>query len=88
MNTIFLILTYLLFVAYGCPLPNKISNEISFDKVVIQQSFPYPYNGINEYLGELYVQTDRIKLAKERLDVLKNCECEEYEELKELIENN
>mgnify|MGYP004360233833 CR=1 FL=1 len=51
MNTIFLILTYLLFVAYGCPLPNKISNEISFDKVVIQQSFPYPYNGINVYNG-------------------------------------
>ena len=46
------------------------------------------HNGINENLGELYVQTDRIKLAKERLDVLKNCECEEYEELKELIENN
>ena len=43
--------------------------------------------GINEYLGELYIQTDRINLAKERLDVLKNCNCEEYEELKELLEN-
>ena len=43
--------------------------------------------GINEYLGELYIQTNRINLAKERLDVLKNCKCEEYEELKELIEN-
>ena len=43
--------------------------------------------GINEYLGELYVQTNRIDLAKKRLDVLKNCNCEEYEELKELIEN-
>jgi len=43
--------------------------------------------GINEYLGELYVQTDRIELAKERLAVLKGCKCEEYEELKELIEN-
>ena len=38
-------------------------------------------------LGELYIQTNRINLAKERLDVLKNCKCEEYEELKELIEN-
>ena len=43
--------------------------------------------GINEYLGELYVQTDRIKLAKERLQVLNGCNCEEYKELKELIEN-
>ena len=42
--------------------------------------------GINEYLGELYVQTNRIELAKERLEVLKGCNCEEYEELKELIE--
>ena len=44
--------------------------------------------GINEYLGELYVQTNRIELAKERLAVLNGCKCEEYEELKELIENN
>ena len=44
--------------------------------------------GINEYLGELYVQTGRIELAKERLEVLKGCKCEEYEELKELIEEN
>ena len=44
--------------------------------------------GINEYLGELYVQTGRIELAKKRLDVLKGCKCEEYEELKELIEKN
>ena len=43
--------------------------------------------GINEYLGELYVQTGRIELAKKRLAVLKGCKCEEYEELKELIEN-
>ena len=42
--------------------------------------------GINEYLGELYVQTNRIELAKERLQVLKGCNCEEYEELRELIE--
>ena len=44
--------------------------------------------GINEYLGELYVQTNRIELAKERLQVLKGCNCEEYDELKELIEKN
>ena len=44
--------------------------------------------GINEYLGELYVQTGRIGLAKERLQVLNGCNCEEYNELKELIEKN
>ena len=42
--------------------------------------------GINEYLGELYVQTNRIELAKERLSALNGCNCEEYKELKELIE--
>ena len=44
--------------------------------------------GINEYLGELYVQTDRMALAEERLSILKGCNCEEYDELKELIEKN
>ena len=42
--------------------------------------------GINEYLGELYVVTNRIDLAKERLEVLKICNCEEYQDLKEIIE--
>ena len=44
------------------------------------------HNGINEYLGELYVVTNRIDLAKKRFDVLKACNCEEYDELKEVIE--
>ena len=44
------------------------------------------HNGINEYLGELYVVTNRINLAKERLAILKTCNCEEYDELKEIIE--
>ena len=43
------------------------------------------HNGINEYLGELYVQTNRIDKAKERLEVLKNCNCEEIEELDAVI---
>ena len=43
------------------------------------------HNGINEYLGELYVQTNRIDKANERLNVLKNCNCEEYEELELII---
>ena len=43
------------------------------------------HTGINEYLGELYFVTDRIDLAKERLEILKGCNCEEYQELKEII---
>ena len=43
------------------------------------------HNGINEYLGELYVQTNRIDKAKERLEVLKNCNCNEYSELELII---
>ena len=42
--------------------------------------------GINEYLGELYVITKRIELASGRLEVLRNCNCEEYDKLKEIIE--
>tara|TARA_B100000767_G_scaffold91986_1_gene88420 strand:+ start:227 stop:709 length:483 start_codon:yes stop_codon:yes gene_type:complete len=43
------------------------------------------HNGINEYLGELYVQTNRIDKAKERLAILKNCNCDEYQELELII---
>ena len=41
--------------------------------------------GINEYLGELYVYTNRHNLAVERLEVLKSCNCKEYEQLKAVI---
>ena len=44
------------------------------------------HEGINEYLGELYVATNRIDLANERLKILKDCNCEEYQELKEIID--
>ena len=44
------------------------------------------HNGINEYLGELYVATNRLDLAKERLKILENCNCEEYKELKQIID--
>ena len=45
------------------------------------------HNGINEYLGELYVQTNQINKANERLAVLKNCNCDEYNELQLIIKN-
>jgi len=42
--------------------------------------------GINEYLGELYIATNRLDLAKERLEILKSCNCKEYKQLKEIID--
>ena len=47
------------------------------------------HRGANEYLGELYLETDQLAKAEERLEVLdKACflGCEEYDELKEAIE--
>ena len=41
--------------------------------------------GINEYLGELYVATNRHNLAVERLEILKSCNCDEYDQLKAVI---
>jgi len=67
----------------------KLGNFEDAEKYYLQGLNIKPdHNGINEYLGELYIQTNRMDLAKERLEVLKNCKCEEYEELKELIESN
>ena len=43
------------------------------------------HKGINEYLGELYVATNRHNLAIERLEVLKGCNCREYDDLKAII---
>ena len=44
------------------------------------------HKGINEYLGELYVSTNRLDLAKERLKILGSCNCEEFKDLKAIIE--
>ncbi len=41
--------------------------------------------GITEYLGELYVATNRIDLANERLKILESCNCKEYQSLKQII---
>ena len=43
---------------------------------------------INQSLGKLYYKTKRIKLANERLDILKSCNCEEYLNLKSIIKSN
>ena len=45
--------------------------------------------GANEYIGELYLQTNNLKKAKEHLEVLDDVclfGCEEYDDLKDAIE--
>ena len=65
----------------------KLGNFEGGEKFYLQGLEIEPnHNGINEYLGELYVVTNRMDMAKERLEMLKTCNCEEYEDLKEIID--
>ena len=64
----------------------KLGDYVGGEKYYLQGLAIEPNHiGINEYLGELYVATNRINLAKERLKIIENCKCEEYNELKEII---
>ena len=66
----------------------KVGNFEIAEKFYLQGLSIKPnHNGINEYLGELYVQTNRIDKANERLEILKNCNCDEYKELELIIKN-
>ena len=66
----------------------KVGNFEVAEKFYLQGLSIKPnHNGINEYLGELYVQTNRINKANERLAILKNCNCDEYKELELIIKN-
>ena len=66
----------------------KVGNFDIAEKFYLQGLSIKPnHNGINEYLGELYVQTNRIDKANERLAILKNCNCDEYKDLELIIKN-
>ena len=66
----------------------KVGNFNQAEKFYLEGlSIKPDHNGINEYLGELYVQTNQIDKANERLAVLKNCNCDEYNELELIIKN-
>ena len=66
----------------------KVGNFEIAEKFYLQGLSIKPnHNGINEYLGERYVQTNRIDKANERLEILKNCNCDEYKELELIIKN-
>ena len=43
---------------------------------------------INKRLGELYYNTKRTNLARERLKILSSCNCQEYFNLKKIISTN
>ena len=65
----------------------KLGDYKNGEKYYLQGlAFKPNHIGINEYLGELYVVKNRYDLAKERLNVLKSCNCEEYDQLKEIID--
>ena len=67
----------------------KLGDFVNGEKYYLKGlSIDPKHNGINEYLGELYVATNRMDLAKERLKVLENCNCEEYTELKQVIDGS
>ena len=64
----------------------KLGDFENGEKYYLQGLAISPYHiGINEYLGELYVATNRHNLAVERLEVLKGCDCKEYDDLKAII---
>lgn len=61
----------------------------AFEHYTIALQIEPKHRGANEYLGELYLETDQLAKAEERLEVLdKAClwGCEEYDDLKEAIE--
>jgi len=43
---------------------------------------------INNFLGQLYLETNRLNKAKEKLNIIKNCNCDDFAELQNLILNN
>ena len=45
-------------------------------------------NEMNKNLGILYVATNRIDEANERLNILNKCNCQEYSELNSIIKNS
>ncbi len=65
----------------------KIGDFVNGEKYYLQGLAIDPTHiGINEYLGELYVATNRMDEAQKRLAVLMNCNCKEFDELKAIID--
>ena len=61
---------------------DAIMSEIYYQQALVID----PKNYLtNQKLGELYFNTERIDLAKEKLEILSGCRCEEYSLLKKVI---
>ena len=62
---------------------DTIMSEIYYNQALVID----PNNNlINQKLGELYFKTKRTSQAKEKLEILSNCDCEEYSVLKMIID--
>ena len=68
----------------------NVIGDLMMSEIYYQQALVLdPKNpAINQGLGELYLETKRINLAKERLEALSICNCQEYTKLKNLLEKN
>ena len=76
------ILNYLGFIS--AKLGNYDNSEIYYLLVL---SIDPNHLEANSHLGELYFKTNRVDLAKKRLEILKNCNCSNYLILKKIISN-
>ena len=64
-----------------------MAEDLIMSEIYYQQALVIdPKNNLtNQKLGELYFNTERIDLAKEKLEMLSNCRCEEYSLLQKVI---
>ena len=65
----------------------KLGNFVEAEKYYLSGLSLKPnHKRINQYLGELYLNTNRKDKAIEQLEILKSCSCKEYDQLSNLIE--
>ena len=68
----------------------KLGNsKLAFEHYLKALSLEPKHRGVNEYLGELYLETQQLAKAEERLKVLETAcasGCEEYDDLKVAIQ--
>ena len=65
----------------------KLGNFVEAEKYYLSGLSLKPnHKRINQYLGELYLNTNRKNKAIEQLEILKSCNCKEYDQLSNLIE--
>ena len=64
----------------------KLGNFVEAEKYYLSGLSLKPnHKRINQYLGELYLNTNRKDKAIEQLEILKSCNCKEYSELELII---